>query len=804
MFVFNMLIEGDKIRLICTVLVFMTSSLMWSQHRVKGQVKDVNNIEIAYANLLLLKQQDSTLVSGTSTNDHGIFVFENIAKGTYIIKSSFIGYKDQMTPIEVTNDTEIPLIVMEESVEALSEVEIVVKRPTLKREPDRLVFNVEKTALSEGNMMEVLRSTPSVLVLDDKLQVKGTTPAVFINDRKVHLSSSELLELLEGTSATTIKSVEVITNPSAKYDAESGAVVLNIVMAKNLVTGYNGSAFANYTQGVFPKSSYGMSHYFKNSKTNLFFNYSYRDSKINRENKELIYYPQELWTTNLNRNTWSETHNFGMNFDYDLNDKHQIALAANAQFLPYFKYLTRGNTQIDPAINDISSFNSLNLSRDNKHNIGVDLDYKYKFSERSKLSFNTHYTNYDYYRKQQVNSDYFDGEGAFFESTSFRTRADLDTDIFTTQLDVSTTLSEVSSLETGVKFSNVQTESTNVHFDIINGQSVLNLSNTNTFDYHEKVIAGYINYDTAFKKFSVNLGLRLEHTNIEGIATNGINNKQDYLEWFPTVSLGYDISEHVNIYANYKRSLQRPVYSLLNPFIFFLNDNTHVTGNPNLQPIFVDSYNIGTTIHNIVTLSAYYNYKKNNILELPLQDNTTNIITYTPLNIQATEEIGFDVEVYFNVTEKWSLYFGNSIYNNMDKGTLFDINLERDKWANYSVLQNDITFLKDNSLSLSGTIIYIGANIQGFQTVHSRWDTSLSIRKTILKGKGAISLYVSDIPNKQDFKISTQIPEINQNSLLYNNPDNRYIRLGFRYKFGNTKLSTNQRSTSKEERNRLN
>ena len=266
-----------------------------------------------------------------------------------------------------------------------------------------------------------------------KLQVKGSTPTVYINDRKVHLSSSELLELLEGTSASTIKLVEVITNPSAKYDAENGGVVLNIVMAKNLVTGYNGSAFANYTQGVFPKSSYGMSHYFKSSKANLFFNYSYRDRKVNREDKEILNYSDEVWTNNLDKNTWSETHNFGLNFDYDLSDKHQVAIAANAQFLPYFKYVTKSQTEINPIVNGISRFNSLNTSRDNKHNIGLDFDYNYKISETSKFTFNTHYTNYDYYRKQGVNSNYFDDENNFFESTSFRTRADLDTNIFTSQ-----------------------------------------------------------------------------------------------------------------------------------------------------------------------------------------------------------------------------------------------------------------------------------------------------------------------------------------------------------------------------------
>lgn len=800
MFVLNMLIGIKKIKKISTVLFFMTTCLSWSQHTIKGQIKDASNLEIAYANLLLLKAQDSTITTGTSTNDHGFFTFENIAPGKYMIKASFIGYSDTFTNVDVSGNVDLPTIIMQESAEALNEVEIVVKKPTLKREADRLVFNIEKTALSEGNMMEVLRSTPSVIVLDDNLQVKGSAPTVYINDRKVHLSASELVELLEGTSASNIKSVEVITNPSSRYDAESG-VVLNIVMSKNLVTGYNGSAFTNYTQGVFPKMNYGMSHYYKTSKVNLFFNYSYRKSKTNREDEEIVNYPGEVWKNNADKNFWSETHNLGLNFDYDLNDKNRIAIAGNAQFLPYFKYVNRSQTNINPIVNDISRFDAFSLSRDKRHNIGVDFDFVHKFSEQSKLMFNTHYTNYDYYRKQNVSSDYFNSSNSFFLNTRFRTRSDIDTNIFTSQLDFSTTLSENSSLDAGVKFSNVQTESGINHFDIINNQSNLNEDNSNTFDYDEDVFAGYINFETRMKKFSINAGIRAEQTNIEGISSNGENNKQDYLEWFPNASVAYQLSEKVGLHVTYKRSLQRPNYSQLNPFVFYINDNSIITGNPDLRPIFTNVYKIGTTINNMFTIEMYYKKYENNIFELPLQNNLENTITYTPININTTEEIGFDIEAYFDITKRWSFYFGNSIYNYNDKATLNGIEEQRDKWANYSIMQNDWSFLKDNSLTASLTILYVGANVQGLQLVDTRWDTFLSVKKTILKGKGILSLSVSDLLNEQDFFVTTNLTD--QNSSLYTNLDNRYVRVGFRYKFGNTRLSTNQRSTSKEERDRL-
>lgn len=800
MFVINMLRAIKTLKKVSTYFCLLTTCLGWSQYTIKGQIKDINDVEIAYANLLLLNNKDSTLVAGTSSNDYGLFHFENVTTGKYIIQSSFIGYREKLTPIVVNGNIELPIIVMQESTETLNAVEIVVKKPTLKREADRLVFNVEKTALSEGNLMEVLINTPSVIVLDGNLQVKGSAPTVYINDRKVHLSSSELLEFLEGTSATNIKSVEVITNPSAQYDAESG-VVLNIIMSKNLISGYNGNVFSNYTQGVFPKMNYGMSHYYKTSKTNLFFTYSYGNIKKNLENEEIVNYPGEVWKSNADKNFWSERHNFGLNFDYTLSDKTTISIASNSQFLPYFKYRNKSQTHISPILNDISRFDAYSISRDKKHNIGADLDLTHKFSEQSKLHFNAHYTNYDYYRKQNVSSDYFDSDDMFFSNTKFRTRSDINTQIITSQIDFSRTLNDNSAFDTGVKLSHVKIESGINHFDIATNESIFNTELSNTFDYNENVFAGYFNFNTSINKLAINVGIRAEQTNIESLSSNEENNMQDYLEWFPNVSLSYELTEKTDIYLTYKRSLQRPNYSQLNPFVFYINDYSIITGNPNLRPIFTNVYKIGTTFNNLFTVDAYYKKYENNIFELPFQDNITNTITYTPININTSEEIGLDIETYFDITKRWSFYFGSSIYNFNNKTTLDGLEEQKDKWANYSVMQNDWYFLKDNSLSSTFTIVYIGANVQSLQFVDTRWNTFLSLKKTILKGKGVLSLTFSDILNRQDFFVKTNFT--NQNSSLFTNLDNRRIKIGFKYNFGNTKLSTNQRSTHKEERDRL-
>ena len=777
--------------------------LIWSQSfTVSGTVNDEANNPVAYSNILLLKSQDSTIVTGTTSDDNGKFIFNNVASGSFILKTSFVSYSDNFRNIVVDSNRESINIVLKESIEALSEVELVYRKPTIDRKSDRLVFNVEKSALSEGNLLEVLRNTPRVLVLDDAITVKGSEPTIYINDRKVHISSREVTELLQGTSASNIKSVEVITNPSARYDAESG-VVLNIVMTKNLVSGYNGSVFTNAEQGVFLKTNHGMTNYFKGNKVSLFANYSYNNRKVDRVDIESIKYTSENWLNDFDRNTWTETHNFNMNFDWDLNENTTLSLGATTQFLPYFKRHTRSITDITPkSITETGMFRSFNLSKDEKHNLGFDFDFVHLFNENAKLAFNSHYTTYDYRRHQDVKTNYFYGDNSFETSTAFNTVTDQDAEIITSQIDYSTAISESSNFEMGIKYSNVKSESDILQNDIIGGVEVLNLANTDTFNYTQDVYSAYTSYNSNWDKWSLSAGLRVEQTNIEGvsISTSQIN-KQDYLEWFPSINIGLQTSEKVNVFVNYKRSLQRPDFSYLNPFKYFLSDKVFVTGNPDLKPIFIDHFSVGTSINNTFTIEAYYKKNNNNIFELPFQDNVENTFIYTSVNIDYTEEIGLDVEAYFDILENWNVYIGSSFYNYADTASLFGDTIKRNKWSNYTVLSNDWSFLKDNSLSANLTLIYKHESVQGLQTIDTKLDSYLSITKRIFKGKGNLSLILSDLFNEQDFFITTNFA--NQNNTSFINLDNRYIKLGFNYKFGNSKLSTNERTSSVEERDRL-
>lgn len=797
------------------IVIFLCIILSYTRgfaqdHSVSGYVLDSDNEPVVFANVILMHAKDSSLIKGVSTNEKGFFLLDNVKSNPYILRCSFIGYTDYHQLLTIEQSFQIADIVLRESSEILSEVSITYRKPTFKKEVDRFVFNIENSALVEGTIFDVLRSTPGILVMDNEIQVKNAKPIIYINDRKVQLSNEELVQLLESSSANAIKRVEVITNPSAKYDGESGAVI-NIVMSKNLITGYRGQVFGNYTQGVFPKYDAGMSHFFKNKKIDIFANYTYSHDKINRDQEDVINYLDgnknidQIFSSDINRNTWKKTHLLNINLDYNLDEKNILSFSSNMMVLPYFDYKINNNTQV---FNENGQrtyyFIANNFSNDDKYNLGYDLDYVHKFAkEGAQLSANAHFTTYNYNRNQNVESNYFDNSDIFLNTTAFRTDNHQDSKIYTAKVDYTTPLGESSVFEVGTKGSTIKNESSITQFNVINGSETIDPDNTDAFTYEESILAAYVNISKEWEKFSLVAGLRTEQTRVKGFSVfdNSVNN-QNYWEWFPSASLSYEFSDNFSLYTNYKRSIQRPNYQDLNPFQFYLNDYTIVTGNPNLQPIKENHAVLGTSFaHGTYTIEAYYKSSSDNIFELPLQDNIKNTITYTPTNLKKTIDYGLDFTTYFNLTEQWSAHFVTSFFNIKDSGKIDGVDYQKDLWANYSSLSNDLTLLKDRSLSANFSLIYLSKNVNGFRELKDLLFSNLSISKTILNKKATVSLLVSDLFNTQIFKMRSRY--LDQDIYSVVNEDTRSIKLGFRYKFGNTNLKTNQRLQSQQETERL-
>ncbi len=769
---------------------------------ISGSIKDKNNNLISYANIIALKQIDSTVVDGTVSDDKGNYKMTEIKEGKYILRASFLGFRSYSEVVSLSKNIELNIVLAEES-ERLNEVNILAPKPTLKRETDRLIFNVENTSLTEGSIWDVLKGTPGVLMMNDQILVKNSGNIIYlINDKRVHLSGDDLQQLLSGSSAEAVQSIEVITNPSAKYDAEGDAVI-NIKMSKNLIFGYNGSIYNNYTQGVYPRNSAGMSHFFKSKKTSLFAGYSYNIKKVNRENVEDVNFMDNNtvignWDTDIDRNTWSKNHNAKLNFDYFINDKNTFSISGNASITPYWKRETRAFTQ---AVD--STFSSFNKTEDDKLNMSLNADYVYESEKGSKLSFNVHHTNYDYDRFQDVKTNYRDANNTFLRSKTFETTSDQKIKIYSAQADLSIPLKKDGSFEIGMKISSIDSKS-DINQLLTTNTEVIDLDNSGIFDYDEDNLAGYINLSKEWEKWDLSLGVRAENTKGKGALESATNNMNDfdYLKWFPTFNLTHSISENHSLGIGYSKRIGRPTYSSLNPFKFYFNDNSFVEGNPNLLPTITQIVTLTYTINDTYTFEAYYRVIDDMMTELSLQDNTNNQIKYLATNLKQNIDYGLDFSTYTTLADKWNIYAVISVFH--DESEFFDNNNNlgsQSKWSFYGNFINYFSFLKDNSLSADLSVLYISPIIDGPGTVSERAQVDVGLKKSFGKGNWIVSLRASDIFLTSDFTVKNQYG--NQNNQYYAKFDNRWLRLGLRYKFGNTRLQTNESTRELEERERL-
>lgn len=780
-----------------------------------GVVKDLNNQPIAFANVTLYKATDNTFVNGTTTDELGAFRIEANSIDDYTIKISFLGFSAYEKIYKINKSIDLGTIILSEKKEVLDGVVVVAKKPTVKRLVDRLVFNVENSTLSDNNVLDVLKHTPGVLVNNGSITIKKSKPIIYINDRKVHLSPSEVQQLLEGTSASNIKSIEVITNPPAKYEAEGGSV-LNIVTSKNIIAGYNGSVFGNYKQGSeFPKYSFGTSHFLKGKKINTYINYNLSPRKDYRHNDEFLNFKDNTiitssWETDSERISESENQNINANIDYELNKNNTLGFTTNMLISPRDNSKKRVNsiTEVFNSTHMLDSiFNTSNKSVDETFNLAFTLDYIHKFKRTGEnLSISAHYTNYDNSNFQDVNTGYFlPNNDIAFRINKFQTFSSQEIKLYTGQIDYELPINDSEQFEAGGKLSNINSENILTQYVFDNDVKMEDLQNSDTFLYDETNYAIYTSYAKDWENWSLKSGLRVEYTNIEGtsFSTNQINNN-DYFKFFPSLYLQNRLNENNELYFNYNKRIYRPRYAQLNPFKFFLNDNAYVTGDPNLKPQIDDVFTLGYTFNKNHTFELYYRIETDPASQITFQDNDDNLLKYINTNLDKSISYGLDFTTYSKIANNWNLYVLSSFYYYEENFFALESNnelLANDRWSTYAQVINYFTFLKDKSLTADISFLYLSPYIMGPTDISSSSKLDINIKKTFWNNRGALSIGVLDVFNSKNVNFSTKY--LNQDVFFKLQEENRLFTMSFSYKFGNFRLSNNEKTLDLNERDRL-
>ncbi len=808
-------------KILVFILFLLPISFFAQEFSISGNVTDEDNLAISFATVLILEvaselneNSEIAIVKNTITDDSGNFNIEGLLPKKYELQISFLGFNTISETFELSADKNFGTLLLTAATETLDETVIIAKRPTIKKEPGKLIFTVENTSVATGSTLDILQKTPGVVVTEGGISVKGKTPVIYMNGKRVYLSAGEVNSLLRSTDASAIKAVEVITNPSAKYDAEAG-VVIDIITSRAVSIGYKGSANATYEQGVFAKYRLGTSHFYKNQWLNLFGSYTFSPRKEFKEDVNNIRFfnsPSAINTasfrqSNFNRTTRSQAHQGNIVADANLNDNHTVGINVGVFVSPNVDYQNSALSQDFNAVRQLdSTYTTASNSRHDTSNLSFNLNHTWKLSEAgANVIMNANYILYNVEKLQNVETNFFLADGSFIRDNSFYTDAFQESDIATVQLDF-TVPALSGTIEAGAKYSNINTDSGLDFFDTNGTTPQLNSSLSDSFLYKESIYASYLNYSKDWEKWSLNLGLRGEQTAVEGNSRKlGLVNTQDYFELFPSLSIQHSPDDDATFGASYARSISRPRYESLNPFRYFINENNFSDGNPNLVPAIDSKYTLSYTYKNSWFFEFYYWETENPLGELIFQNNQARVLQNQDVNLIKDFQYSFDI-VYAKPILSWwylqvvtsSFYLENEFFAAQSSQETFS----NDTFGFYGQMYSGLTISEAAGITSDVTALYISDFIYGSYDYKNQFNLSASIKKNLWDNRASITVGVDDIFNTNNIPLTSRY--YNQDSGYFAQPESRLFRMGFKYNFGNARLRDNNKIKTTDEGKRLN
>lgn len=793
-----------------------SSIVLGQETSISGRIVDTTGAPISFATILVSENSTEEnpagvdFVVGSTSDDFGNFNIATPAASKYILSLSYLGYTTKI--IEVTSPINLEDIVLEMATESLEETVITAKRPTITKEPGKLTFNVEKTTLSTGSSLDILSKTPGVIVAQDRITVKNLSPVVFMNNKRVYLSQSELFSLLQNVDGEIIKSVEVITNPSAKYDAEAGTVI-NIITSRAVSLGYKGAVNYTYEQATFAKHRIGTSHFYKNNWLNLFGSYTLnrrKELKID-ENYIRFFNPDEVSTKSFRESlfekiTNKKTHQANIVADFTLNDKQNLSVSATGFFNPKEKNRITANA-LNLNQNRVldSTFTTKSTLLGEQSNISLNLEHTASIGEKgASMSTSVNYIAYNNTKDQDVGTNYFLPDQTLLNSNAFNTEALQESNIITAQTDI-TLPALKGDFETGLKYSNISTDSGIDFFDNNNGSQILNASLSDFFTYTENIAAAYVNYDRGWEKWDLSMGLRAEYTDVKGDSRSiGVVNNQNYFKLFPNVSLSRTIDEKNSVNIGYVRRINRPRYQSLNPFRYFINENNFNEGNPNLVPSTDNKFSIGYNYNNTWFVDAYYIRTTDGLEVISYQNNQNNTLQNIDTNVPESHNISFDI-VYAKPVKPWwylqvvtSSFYLKNTFNALQSS---QATASVDTFGLYAQMYSGLTLSNKAGITSDVTALYISDFIYGAASYSNQFNLSFSVRKSFWKKQASLTVGVDDVFNTNNIPLDTRY--LNQDNGFFARPESRLFRIGLKYNFGNARLRDNNKTTTTDEGDRL-
>ncbi|MDG1037546.1 MAG: TonB-dependent receptor [Polaribacter sp.] len=777
---------------IYVILLILSSSFAIAQQNIEviGKlVEEETSQPIPYATVVIKNKSTNKNITGVITDDSGKFIITT-TKPNFYVEISFMGFETKtITEFIVTNrKVNLGTIKLAPNSQALDEVVVTGEVSKTVFKLDKRVFNIGKDISSTGaSALEVLNNVPSVNVnIEGDISLRGSSGVQILINGKPSVLADQSSNALGTITADMIDSIEIITNPSAKYEASGTAGILNIILKKEEKKGWNGSISVN--TGIPDNHSLGLSLNRRTENFNLFaqLGAGYRSLPQESENINQNLITDEVLLSNGKEFRNETFFNLTLGTDYHINDLNVLTLSGN------FAY----EIEDQPSNYNFQFFDENNnlISNWIREESTKATNPKYKYELNYKKQFKN---NEDHTLQFSALGSFFgkELESQFTNTTSSGTNINSDQQTetnfqqadYTFKADYVNPISEVYTIETGAQYAINDVGNDFEVRDLIGGVYVVNEDLTNNFEWNQKVLGLYATVAFEKEKWGIKAGLRLEQTNVNTLLTNtNQSNERDYSNFFPTLHTSYKISDNVSFQAGYSKRIFRPRLWDLNPFFNIRNNFNIRVGNPNLQPEFTDSYEL-TSIYKVgkasLSSSLYHRYTTDVVERVSTFKN--NVTFYTPENIGTNSSIGFETNGKYT-PNKWLTLTGDFNFNYFDRAGTFEnqvFDFTGNQWS--SRLGSKIGFPKDIDVELTGNYRSGFETIQGEQTGFAFMD--LGIRKKIFKGKAIVNLGIRDV-----FASRIQERFVNQPTFeTYSfGQRGRFFTLGISYGFGKGEAMT--------------
>ncbi len=796
-----------KYIVLLTVLLFS-----FIQNNVSGQKKGKVEVKVSDPDkkpleeimVQVIKAKDSTMVQYVFTDPTGLADIRDIPYGKYLVYITQVGYATYISAPFVIDSINTQATLPDITLQSLSINEVVVegKTPVIQHYADKTVVNVDKSALSAvGSAYDVLKRAPGITIdNNDNISMRGKQNVlVMIDGRITPMSAADLANLLKGIPSESVEKIELITNPSSKYDANGTAGIINIVLKKNKAIGLNVSIHAGYSQGVYAKTNDGFSINDRTKKFNLFgsYNYSYRGGS-NVIDLNSNYYNGSQLTAATQQFEYLKfpitNHMARVGADFFASDKTTIGFIADGSRRT-FNTTESTNTYVYDSTNRETSYNVTNSATPNTtYNYSGNLNLKHTFDSAGReLLLNLDYANYNNKGYQSVLTDFYDLNN--FQSsapTNLWGYLPGNLDIYSFKADYDGQLGRKGRLEAGAKTSYVRTDNNVMIYDGLDNTAPVDTAQSNHFIYSENINAIYGTYSRSIPKADIQLGLRVEQTISTGNqVTTGQKFSHNFIQVFPTISINDSIAKDHLLGISATRRIDRPTYEQLNPFRLLVNPTFYLQGNPYLIPQSAYSASISDTYKDRYTLSLSYTHTSNAITTVIFPfPGSKGIAEQTEQNLTSFDSYNSNLTVvnqfgkWLNVTVSADAYMSHYAANLSST----PLNSNRYLWDISS--SDNITITKNLSLDLFG---YYGSGYDlGYLYIQGSWTVSAGVRITVLKGKGSITINSGDVFWTDLTKATTTFAGFNQT--IFVRRDTRFVGIAFAYHFGDSPASRSLRS----------